>query len=101
MRSHRFINSLLYLIIQLVAKESRANENNGGIRCLFVLSIDKRYVSQVIHLNLQSFRSTINGWEVYQSGVPKKCKLLSSYCEGAFNREKCLFLVYRIDEIST
>ena len=31
MRSHRFINSLLYLIIQLVAKESRAEENNGGL----------------------------------------------------------------------
>ena len=51
MRSHKFINSLLYLIIQLVAKESRANENNGGIRCFFVLFIDKRYISQVIHFN--------------------------------------------------
>ena len=49
MRSHKFINSLLYLIIQLVAKESRANENNGGIRCFFVLFIDKRNISQVIH----------------------------------------------------
>ena len=51
MRSHRFINSLLYLVIQLVAKESRANENNRGIRCFFVLFIDKRCVSQVIHFN--------------------------------------------------
>ena len=51
MRSHKFINSLLYLIIQLVAKESRANENNGGIRCFFVLFIDKRCISQVIHFN--------------------------------------------------
>ena len=49
MRSHKFINSLLYLIIPLVATESRANENNGGIRCFFVLFIDKRYISQVIH----------------------------------------------------
>ena len=52
MRSHKFINSLLYLIIQLVAKESRANENNGGIRCFFVLFIDKRYISQVIHFKM-------------------------------------------------
>ena len=49
MRSHKFINSLLHLTIQLVAKESKANENNRGIRCFFVLSIDKRYTSQVIH----------------------------------------------------
>ena len=49
MRSHRFINSLLYLVIQLVAKESQAKEENAGIRCLFVLFIDKRYISQVIH----------------------------------------------------
>ena len=52
MRSHRFINSPLYLIIQLVAKESRAEENNEGIRCFFVLFIDKRYISQVIHFKL-------------------------------------------------
>ena len=51
MRSHKFINSLLYLIILLVAKESRANENSGGIRCFFVLFIDKPYISQVIHFN--------------------------------------------------
>ena len=49
MRSHRFINSPLYLIIQFVVKESRAEENNGRIRCFFVLFIDKRYISQVIH----------------------------------------------------
>ena len=49
MRSHKFINSLLYLIIPLVAEESRANENNGGIKCFFVLFIDKCYISQVIH----------------------------------------------------
>ena len=53
MRSHQFINSLLYLIILLVAKESRANENNGGIRCFFVLFIDKPYISQVIHFNVK------------------------------------------------
>ena len=46
MRSHKFINSLLYLIIQLVAEESKANENNGGIRCFFVLFIDKHLISQ-------------------------------------------------------
>ena len=51
MRSHKFINSLLYLIIPLVAKESRANENNGGIKCFFALFIDKRYIFQVIHFN--------------------------------------------------
>ena len=51
MRSHRFINSLLYLVIQLVAKESKAKENNAGIRCLFVLFLEKRYISQVIHFN--------------------------------------------------
>ena len=49
MRSHKFINSLLYLIIQLLTNESRANGNNGGIRCFFVLFIDKRYISHVIH----------------------------------------------------
>ena len=48
MRSHKFINSLLYLIILLAAKESRANENNGGIRCFFILFIDKGYICQVI-----------------------------------------------------
>ena len=54
MRSHKFINSLLYLIILLVAKESRANENNGGIRCFFVLFIDKPYISQDIHFKSPS-----------------------------------------------
>ena len=49
MRSHRFINSLLYLVIQLVAKESNAKENNAGIRCFFILFLDKCYISQVIH----------------------------------------------------
>ena len=33
--------------MQLVAKESRAEENNRGIRCFFVLFIDKRYIFQV------------------------------------------------------
>ena len=51
MRSHKFINSLLYLIIQLMANASRANENNEEIRCFFVLFIDKRYISKVIHFN--------------------------------------------------
>ena len=49
MRSHRFINSLLYLVIQLEAKESKAKEDNAWIRCFFVLFLDKRYISQVIH----------------------------------------------------
>ena len=44
-----FINSLLYLVFQLVAKESKAKENNAGIRYLFVLFLEKRYMSQVIH----------------------------------------------------
>ena len=52
MRSHRFINSLLYLVIQLVAKESKANENNARDRRFFVLFLDKRHVSQVIHFKL-------------------------------------------------
>ena len=34
-----------------MAKESRANENNGRVKCFFVLFIDKRYISQVIHFN--------------------------------------------------
>ena len=50
MRSHKFINSLLYLIIQLVVKECKAKENNAGIKCFFVLFIDKHYISQVVHL---------------------------------------------------
>ena len=54
MRSHKFINSLLYLVIQLVAKESNANENNAGIRRLFVLFLGKHYISQVIHFELLS-----------------------------------------------
>ena len=37
------------MVIQLVAKESNANENNAGIRRLFVLFLDKHYISQVIH----------------------------------------------------
>ena len=49
MRSHRFINSILYFVIQLVAKESKAKKNNRGIRCFLVLFIDKRYITQVIH----------------------------------------------------
>ena len=52
MRLHRSINSLLYLLIQLVAKESKAIENNAGIRRFFVLFLDKRYLSQVIHFNI-------------------------------------------------
>ena len=51
MLSHRFITSLLYLAIQLVAKESRVKENNAGVRRFFVLFVDKRYISQVIHFN--------------------------------------------------
>ena len=54
MRSHRFINSLLYLVIQLVAKESKAKENNAVIRRFFVLFLDKRFISQVFHFNIQT-----------------------------------------------
>ena len=50
MRSHRFINSLLYLVM----KESNAKENNAGIRRFFVLFLEKRYISQVIHFNLNA-----------------------------------------------
>ena len=49
MRSHKFINSLLYLEVQLMAKESNAKKH-WGIRCFFVLFIDNRYMSQVIHI---------------------------------------------------
>ena len=59
MRSHKFINSLLYLIIQLLANESRANGNNGGIRCFFVLFIDKRYISHVIHFKLMHYMTDV------------------------------------------
>ena len=52
MRSHRFINSLLYLVIQLMAKESNAKENNARISCLLVLLLEKHYMSQVIHFML-------------------------------------------------
>ena len=45
MRLHRFMNSLLYLVIQLVAKGSKDKENNAWM-CSFV--IDKHYISQVI-----------------------------------------------------
>ena len=36
MRSHRFTNSQLHLVIQLLTKESKAKENNIGIRCLII-----------------------------------------------------------------
>ena len=49
MRSHRFINSLLYLVIMLVAKECKTKEKNAEIGRFFILFIDKRYISQVIH----------------------------------------------------
>ena len=45
MRSHRSINSLLYLVIQLVAKESKAKENNAVIGRLFVPFLEKRHIS--------------------------------------------------------
>ena len=64
MRSYKFMNSLSYLIIQLVAKESRANENNGGIRCFFVLFIDKPYISQDIHFNGRIDRIDIIQWNL-------------------------------------
>ena len=38
MRSQRFINSLLYAIIQLIVEESRANKKGGGIMCFLVIS---------------------------------------------------------------
>ena len=57
MRSHRFIISLLHLVSQLAAKESKAKENNAGIRCLLVLFLEKRYVSQVIHFNVKKTKT--------------------------------------------
>ena len=50
MRSHRCIKSLLYLVIQLVAKERKAKENNAGIRHFFVLFLEKRDLSHIIHV---------------------------------------------------
>ena len=44
MRSHRFINSLLCLVILLVVKERKAKEN-AGIRPFFVLFSYKRHIS--------------------------------------------------------
>ena len=49
MRSHALINSLLYLVIQLVAKESKVKENNAEIRRFFVIFLDQRHISQIIH----------------------------------------------------
>ena len=48
MRSYRFINSLLYLVIQLVAKESKAKENNARITLFLAQFIDKLYIPRVI-----------------------------------------------------
>ena len=62
MRSHRFINSLLYLVIQLVVKESNAKENNARIRCLFVLFLEKRYITQAIHFNQPLFIIEMKNW---------------------------------------
>ena len=60
MRSHKFMYSLLYLIIQLVAKESKAKEDNARIGCLSVLFLEKRNTSQVIHFKvLVSCRSFV------------------------------------------
>ena len=52
MGSHRFKNSLLCLVIQLVGKKSNAKENNAGIRLFFFLFLEKRYISHVIHFNV-------------------------------------------------
>ena len=49
-----YIIGLLDLVIQLMAKESKAKENNAGIRCLFVLILEKRYLSH--HSLLMTFR---------------------------------------------
>ena len=38
-----------------MVKESKANENNAGIRRFFVLCLDKRYISQVIHFKKSLF----------------------------------------------
>ena len=63
MRSHRIINSLLYFVIQLVAKESKAKENNERITHFSVLFIDKCYISQVIHFNMK-YDTGLCTWKV-------------------------------------
>ena len=47
MTSHRFMNSLLYLIIQCVEEEDKAKENIGVLRILFGLFIDRCHTAQV------------------------------------------------------
>ena len=64
MRSHRFIFSLLYLIIQRVAKESKAKEYNGVFTFFFVLFIDGRHIAQVIHFNYPSLLFSKFGIEI-------------------------------------
>ena len=71
MRSHKFINSLLYLIIHLVAKESMANENDGGIRCFFFLFIDNCYISQVIHFKKEKSRLILKILNISESPATK------------------------------
>ena len=67
MRSHRFINSPHNSMIQCVVQESKANENNGGIRCFFVLFIDKLYISQVIHFDF---------YQIFQNEFLKSAQVL-------------------------
>ena len=51
MRSHMFINSLLYLLSQLLAKKAKPRKTIEGFGVsLSVLFIDKCYVSQAIQL---------------------------------------------------
>ena len=50
MRFYKFMNSILYLKIQLVAKESKAKENDNKVfRFLFVLFIHGRRMAQFFH----------------------------------------------------
>ena len=49
MRSHRFINSQLYLVIQLVAKESKAKQGRSGMIIVGWLASQKGPVQGVVN----------------------------------------------------
>ena len=70
MRSHKFINSLLYLIIPLVAKESRANENDGGIKFFFFYIYKFNIKIYNLRITYDYERSTIQ----YHKTMPRGAK---------------------------
>ena len=81
--SHRFVNSVLYLVIQLVAKESKAKEKNAGIRCLSVLFLEKRYISQaftsnpgiLVPFDMQSKICSFHFKSIFKVGIYSSIKL--------------------------